>query len=262
MDEIAGDQQQETTAIAWVFLKRSLTLAAALLAAGCGSSGDDDDQVTVMAAASLSGAFDEFADHYETDNADATIVNSFGPSSGLVEQLAAGAQADILATADRETMDDAVSAGVIAGEPTVFAHNALTLIVPDGNPGGVTELADLERGDLRIAVCEPQVPCGRAAAEALRDATVEAAVDTYATDVSDATSRVVLGEADAALVYETDALAAGDDVETIELADPPRNEYLVAPVKDAAHPDAAADVIDELADGIGQNILRNHGFQP
>lgn len=238
----------------------------ALLLAACGSGGSDganeSSEVTVLAAASLSEPFAKLADEIEADHPDVTVKYSFGPSSGLVEQAVNGAQADVLATADKPTMDDAVAAGVVNGKPEVFARNTLVLVTPPDNPGKVSGLADLERGQLRVALCEPQVPCGHAATELLERADVQAEPDTLATDVKDATSLVTLGEVDAALVYRTDARAEGDDVNVIDVpeAEGVVNDYYVADLADAPNPDGAQVVIDAIHGPEGQRTLGDAGF--
>jgi molybdenum ABC transporter molybdate-binding protein len=218
--------------------------------------------VTVLAAASLTESFEELGEQLTAENPGLEVVFSFGPSSGLVEQVLAGAPADVLATADTRTMDEAVAGGAVDGEPEVFARNTLTLVVPADNPGEVNGLADLARSELRIAICEPEVPCGAATERLLTTARVTAAPDTLATDVKEATSLVSLGEADAALVYRTDATAEGDAVETIEVPEATHviNDYLVAVLVDAPNPDGAQVVVDAITGEPGQALLADAGF--
>ncbi|TDE09082.1 molybdate ABC transporter substrate-binding protein [Jiangella asiatica] len=218
--------------------------------------------VTVLAAASLTESFEELAGQLAREYPDLEVVFSFGPSSGLVEQVISGAPADVLATADPTTMDEAVAADVVDGEPVVFARNALTLAVPAGNPAGVTGLADLADDDLRVAVCEPQVPCGAAAERLLDAAGVTAAPDTLTTDVKEAASLVALGEADAALIYRTDAAAEGDDIETLDVpeADEIVNDYPVALLADAANPDGARAIAGAITGELGRSVLAEAGF--
>jgi molybdenum ABC transporter molybdate-binding protein len=218
--------------------------------------------VTVLAAASLTEAYEELGARLADEFPDLEVVFSFGPSSGLVEQVLAGAPADILATADTRTMDGAVAAGAVSGEPTIFARNTLALIVPAGNPGGVTGLADLAREELRVAICAPEVPCGAAAQQLLEAAGGTAAPDTLATDVKEAASLVALGEADASLVYRTDAAAEGAAVETIDVPESRQvvNDYPVAVLADAPNPQAAQVVRDAITGEPGQQILGDAGF--
>jgi molybdate transport system substrate-binding protein len=218
--------------------------------------------VTVLAAASLTESFEELGEQVAADNPDLKVVFSFGPSSGLVEQVLAGAPADVLATADARTMEAAVAGGAVEGEPEVFARNTLTLAVPAGNPGKVTGLADLARPELRVAICEPQVPCGTAAKKLLAAAGVTAEPDTLTTDVKEATSLVSLGEADAALIYRTEAAAEGDAVEAIDVPEAAElvNEYPVAVVADAPNPAGAQLVVAAITGEPGRIILADAGF--
>jgi molybdenum ABC transporter molybdate-binding protein len=218
--------------------------------------------VTVLAAASLTESFEELGTRLATENPGLEVVFSFGPSSGLVEQVLAGAPADVLATADMRTMEEAVAGGVIEGTPEVFAGNTLTLAVPAGNPGEVTGLADLARPELRVAICEAQVPCGAASEKLLATAGVHAEPDTFTTDVKEATSLVSLGEVDAALIYRTDAAAEGDAVETIDVPEAAEvvNEYPVAVVADAPNPAGAQLVVAAITGEPGQTILADAGF--
>jgi molybdate transport system substrate-binding protein len=246
---------------------------AALVLAACGGQASQpagsgptptgvSGTVTVLAAASLTESFEALAEQLEAERADLDVVFSFGPSSGLVEQVNAGAPADILATANTSTMDVAVAAGSVDGDPQVFVRNTLALVVPAGNPGGVTGLADLARDDLDIAICEPQVPCGAASEQLLTAAGVVAKPDTLANDVKEAASLAALGEVDAALVYRTDAVAEGDAVETIDVAEADEvvNDYPVALLADAPNPEAAEVVLAAITGEPGRSILAAAGF--
>lgn len=219
-------------------------------------------RVTVLAAASLAEPFEELASRLADQHPGLDVSLSFGPSSTLAQQAIAGAPADVLATADTATMDVAVNAGIVAGRPEIFARNTLALVVPAGNPGHVDGLADVARDDLRVAVCAPEVPCGAAAERVFDAAGVTAVPDTLATDVKEALALVTLGEADAALVYQTDAVAAGDDVETVPTPETSDvvNEYPVAQLADAPNPEAAALVIDTITGDAGRAALLAHGF--
>lgn len=216
----------------------------------------------MLAAASLTESFEQLGEQLTAEYPGLEVVLSFGPSSGLVEQVLAGAPADVLATADTRTMGNAVTGGAVEGEWEVFARNTLTLAVPAGNPGEVTGLADLAKPELRVAICEPEVPCGAASERLLTAAGVTAAPDTLTTDVKEATSLVSLGEADAALIYRTDAAAEGAAVESIEVpeAEEVVNDYPVAILVHAPNPDGAQVVVDAITGESGQAILADAGF--
>lgn len=219
-------------------------------------------RVTVLAAASLAAPFEALADRLEAEHPGLEVSLSLGPSSGLAEQALAGAPADVLATADIQTMDVAVEGEVVSGQPEVFARNTPALVVPAGNPGHVQGLADVSRDELRIALCAPEVPCGVVAQQVLDAAGVVASPDTLAADVKEALALVTLGEADAAMVYRTDAVAAGDAVETISLAEAESavNEYVIASLSSAPNPGAADAFVDAVLGEDGRAVLGEAGF--
>lgn len=232
-----------------------MTAAVALSAVAC-SGPAEPDRVTVLAAASLAEPFTSLADEL---TAEYEVALSFGASSALVEQLRAGARADVLATADTRTMDRAVDAGLIAGEPQIFARNALVLAVPAGNPGSVQELADLARPELRIALCEPQVPCGAAAQRMLANAGVDALPDTLEADATDTAGKLTLGEVDAALIYRTDVTSATEVINVPPDAEVV-TEYLIAVVDGATNPTGAEDFVRAVTGDGGRRLLAEAGF--
>jgi molybdate transport system substrate-binding protein len=152
--------------------------------------------------------------------------------------------------------------GDMAVAPRVFAANTLQIAVPAGNPGDVHDLADLADPDRTIALCAVEVPCG-AAAQAMFDAAgLTPAPDTYEKDVTATLTKVVLGEVDAAVVYRTDVLAAGDDVAGIDVpADVDvRNDYPVSVLTTATNPTAAQAFVDLVLSSVGADVLAEAGF--
>ncbi|MET3862100.1 molybdate transport system substrate-binding protein [Dietzia sp. 2505] len=240
------------------------------LLAGCAPAGDRDEAsqlLTVFAAASLTSAFTRIAEDYERQNPDVEVRLSFDGSSGLVDQIAGGAPADVFASADAASMDRALAEGLISGEPAVFAINTLTLITPPGNPAGITGL-DRSLDGTRLVVCADGVPCGEAARALAAAAGVELRPVSEESKVTDVRGKVTSGEADAGIVYVTDALAAGDRVEQIAIpaarTDP--NRYLIAeidrPGRSGAESDAARRFLDAVTGDAGRTVLADHGFGP
>lgn len=234
--------------------------------AACGSGPDAGPvglgaDLTVVAAASLTDVLQEIGDRFEAEHG-VTVTFSFGSSAALAEQLRAGAVADVYAAASPEPMARVVGAGLVDGEPVVFARNRLQIAVPAGNPAGVTGLDDLARDDLLVALCAEQVPCGAAARTVLDAAGVRLTPVTLERDVKAALSKVTLGEVDAALVYRTDA-AASPEVEGIEFAASARavNDYPVAVLRDAPNPTAARAFLEFLFSEAGTAVLVEAGFQ-
>ena len=243
-------------------------LALPLAACGDNDGGDDGGSsgrttLTVFAAASLTTTFEELEEAFEADHPDVDVKLSFGGSSDLVAQITEGAEADVLASADTQNMDQLVDAGLTAGDPAEFATNTLTIAVPPGNPGGVKDLGDLADEDLAVVVCAPEVPCGNAAQQVAKAAGVTLAPDSEEQSVTDVLGKIEAGEGDAGLVYVTDVTAAGDKVEGIafpEAADVV-NHYPIVAVKDSAHADLAQQWVD-LVLGDGQAVLAAAGFGP
>jgi len=234
----------------------ALAGALAWLAAGCGGAGETT--VAVYAAASLSEAFEDLAARYEAANPDVEVRLNFAGSARLAAQIGAGARADVFASANGATMGRVAAEGRTAAPPALFARNRLALVVPAGNPGAVTGLRDLSDDSLVLAVCAPEVPCGALARAVLADAGVDADADTAETSVRAVLTKVMLGEADAGLVYATDVAAGGDKVAAVPLGPQSRfNDYPVAAVSDRA---VAAHFVDFVLGPDGRRILGGHGF--
>lgn len=225
------------------------------------STGDGlSGSLTVFAAASLTDTFTELGDLLEAANPDLSVTFSFAGSSALAAQILAGAPADVFAAASTEAMQSVVdSVGV---EPVVFARNTLEIAVPPDDPGGVTGLADLARADLVVALCDPQVPCGIAAQRVLAAAGVTAAPDTLEPDVRAVLTKVELGEVDAALVYRTDVIGAGDAVRGISFPEAASgvNDYPILVLDGTANPSAARAFVELVLSAEGQAVLAGAGF--
>ena len=238
-------------------------LAAVLLLAACGGGGGgaSGDRVLVSAAASLTDVFTAMEAAFEDANPGVDVVFNFGPSSGLREQIMEGAPADVYASADEANMGRLVDAGEVAGEPQAFARNRLQIVVPEGNPGGVTGLADFAMDDLFIGLCADGVPCGVLARELLANAGVEPVVDTDEPDVRSLLTKVAEGELDAGIVYVTDVVAA-DGVEGIEV--PPEHQvetaYPIAVLGEAPNRNGAEKFVAFVMSEAGRSILSSFGF--
>lgn len=215
-------------------------------------------QLVVFAAASLQQTFTALGDRLTAENPGLHITFSFGASSTLAQQLEQGAPADVFASANPATM----TAAAVTDKPVTFAHNSLEIVVPAGNPGHVSGLADFAKPQLKIALCALEVPCGSAAATAFAAAGITPAPDTYEKDVTATLTKAVLGEVDAALVYRTDVRSAGDKVQGIDFpqASAARNDYPIATVAGARNHAAAQAFVDLVLSAQGQKVLTNAGF--
>jgi molybdate transport system substrate-binding protein len=241
-------------------------VAAGLLASACGSGADgaNRDGISVFAAASLTAAFTEVADAFMAVNPDADVTLNFAGSSELVAQISDGASADVFASADVATMTTLAAAGLVAGDPKVFATNVAEIMVERGNPEGIGSLADLAAGDLIVVQCAPEVPCGSYAEQVLANAGVSVTPASFEENVKAVVTKVTLGEADAGIVYRTDVLAAGDGADGVSIPDDVNvvAEYPIALVGDDADRAVANSFVDFVLGADGQAILADFGFGP
>lgn len=220
--------------------------------------------VTVFAAASLTDAFEAIGAAFEEAHPASDVTCVFASSSTLATQITQGAPADVFAPADRTQMDAVADTGLVAGRPVAFAGNTLEIVVEDGNPLDIRGLADLTREDVTVVLAAEEVPAGRYAREALDAQGLDVRPASLETDVRAVRSRVVLGEADAGVVYASDIATAGDGVEGVAI---PADEnvpatYPIATLDDASNPAAARAFVDFVTSADGRRLLREHGFQP
>ena len=235
---------------------------AAIVAAPVQAQSAPSGQIRVAAAASLTDVLPVIGRAFERRHPGTKVAFSFGGSSTIASQVVGGAPVDVLATASEATMRQATSAGAVE-PPQRFARNAMTVVVPSDNPGGVRTLADLARPGVLVGVCDVSVPCGAAAAEVIRKARLAVRPVTRELDVRALLGKVRAGELDAGIVYVTDARAAGSSVRQIAL---PRTvnastTYPVAVVRESGNPVTARAFADFLRrDPAAQSALRAAGF--
>jgi molybdate transport system substrate-binding protein len=233
--------------------------------------------ITVFAAASLADAFGELGRLFEAAHPGTTVQFNFAGSQQLVAQLEQGAAADVLAAADTRSMSRATEAGLVAGEPAIFAGNRLVLIVPRANPARIGRLQDLARSGTKLVMAAEVVPAGKYGRDVLKrltgapgfppeyDRRVLANVVSQEENVKGVVAKVQLGEADAGLVYQSDVTpAVARPVRAFEIADPYNvmARYPIAVLKGARNPEAARQFVDLVSSDEGQRILGRHGFLP
>lgn len=243
----------------------AIGMLTALTLAGCGSEpADSDDTTTLMvfAAASLRATFTELGNQFATDNPGTEVEFSFAGSSDLVTQLTQGAEADVFASADTRNMDKAVQADLVAGDPVEFATNVLTIAVAPGNPLNITSFQDLANPDLDVVVCAPPVPCGGATKRVEQATGVTLDPVSEESSVTDVLNKVTTGQADAGLVYTTDADGAGDKVTAVPFPESAEavNTYPIAVLEQSEHQDLARRFIDLVTGEHGQKVLEAAGF--
>ncbi|MFG2000258.1 molybdate ABC transporter substrate-binding protein [Spirillospora sp. NPDC048911] len=235
-----------------------------LLIAGCGDTGDGGGSsgggktVTVFAAASLTESFTSLGKTFEASHQGVKVRFNFGGSSGLAQQIGQGAPADVFASASPATMKQ------VSASSQVFARNRLVIAVPAKAPGTVTKLADLAAPKLKVVVCAEQVPCGAAAVKAFAAAGVRVKAASQEQDVKAVLTKVRLGEADAGLVYRTDAKAAAGQVRGIEFPESAKaiNDYPIVALPKAPQSALAKELVQLVLSAQGQAVLTRAGFEP
>jgi molybdate transport system substrate-binding protein len=255
-----------------------VTVVAASVLVGCGaesrsssststdgasgpSSASLSGEIIVFAAASLTEAFEELKTRFEEANPGVTVTFSFAASSALAEQINSGAPADVFASASAGTMDQVVDAGN-ASDPTMFANNVMEIAVPSDNPADVTGVDDLADPSVKVALCQPQVPCGTVAEEVFRNAGVTVTPVTLEPDVKSVLSKVELGEVDAGVVYVTDVQAAGGKVEGVEIPDVVNasTSYPIATLTVSGKVATAEAFVEFVLSPEGESVLADAGF--
>lgn len=249
-------------------VRSALASLALLLATACGGSTTSGVQhttapaaasLTVLAASSLTKVFTAEGAAYEKAHPGAHVRFSFAGSQALVAQVAQGAPADVLATAD--TTSIALAKAELSGEPRAFARNRLAVITAPGNPRHLTTLADLAKPGVKVVLAGPTVPVGKAALKALAAAAVTIRPVSLEPDVKGVVTKVRLGEADAGIAYVTDLQSAKGAVAGTALP-AISNSYPAAVLKTSKAPDAAEAFIDFVLSPDGQAILAAAGFLP
>ncbi len=265
----SGSRRCRARSGGWRLAATLMVLALGSTACGSGAGGEEsgdgtaiDGSITVFAAASLEGTFGQLAQRFEEAYPGAEITLNIAGSSDLATQITEGAPADVFASADTRTMDRLVGAGLLAGDPTDFATNTLQLVVPPDNPADVGSLADAAGPGVKTVICAEQVPCGAMAARVEEAAGIELTPVSEEASVSDVLGKVRSGEADAGLVYVTDARTAGTSVLGIPVPEATGviTTYPIAGLADSAETTTAVAFVDFVTGTTGRAVLMEAGF--
>lgn len=239
-------------------MKRAAAIGAAALVAAslsaCSGVGGEEG-LTVMVAASMCS----LAEQVEND-LDFEVTTVCSGSADLVAQIEAGADADLLITANQSTADR-ITNGDRGAELSIVASNELVMVVPAGNPAGITGF-DESINDVDLVVCAPQVPCGEVSLQAAEINSMTLSPVSEEQSVTDVLGKITSGQGDVGLVYRTDANRAGDAVEVVDIpnSDEVLNVYPLL-VIDADEPDDREQQwIDAFTRGDGQDRLVELGF--
>ncbi|MFJ2769741.1 molybdate ABC transporter substrate-binding protein [Streptomyces sp. NPDC087300] len=246
-------------------------VTAALLVplAACGNDDDDaskkdgggkDVKLTVLAASSLTDVFATAEKAYEKEHPGTKLTISPAGSQELAAQVKQGSPADVLVTADTKTMDGLKGE---TGSPTVIAKNRLVIATREGNPDKVKGLKDLSNSKLKVVLADDTVPVGRYSKQVLDAQKITVKPVSKEANVRSVLSKVELGEADAGIVYKTDAATATDKVDAVEIPDDQNAvaSYPAATLKGSKNGAAAAAFVKWLSTPEAQKILRDAGFQ-
>ena len=256
-----------------------LVLVLGVSACGTGSGGSTSTaqpvKLTVFAAASLKAAFTKIGAQYTSLHSNVTFTFNFAGSDALAGQITQGAPADVFASANNTQMNVAVSGGEIdSSSVQVFAHNRLVVIVPKNNPANIQSLQDLAKPGVKVVLADKTVPAGQYALQFLMKASADPSfgssyqtnvlknVVSYQTDVTSVLSEVALGQADAGIVYTTDASTDPTALNTIAIPDNMNviATYPIAPIKASKSLSAAQQFIAFVTSNSGQSILQSFGF--
>jgi molybdate transport system substrate-binding protein len=254
---------------AFIFL-----IVSSLLLNACGGTSNGSHTLTVYAAASLTDAFTEISKAFEAEHQDVKVVLNFGGSQNLRTQIEQGAPADIFASANTREMDTLVAKNLVnVNAPRIFLTNHLVLILPKDNPAGITSLEELGNPGLKIVLAAEEVPAGRYARQVLENLNtmfgadykdkVMANVVSNEDNIRQAVTKVQLSEADASIVYVSDAVAVPELMQ-IEIPEDVNvlAEYPIAPLASSEDPGSANQFIAYVLSSAGQSILLKWGFTP
>ncbi|WP_344563062.1 molybdate ABC transporter substrate-binding protein [Streptomyces axinellae] len=241
--------------------------------AACGSDGKDGKggkskaqskgdrtELTVLGAASLTDVFTAAGKVYEKEHPGTKVKFSFAGSQELAAQVKQGAPADALVTADTRTMDGLRGE---TGKPAVIAKNRLVIATGKGNPKKVKALKDLTDSKLKVVLAAPEVPVGRYGKQVLDAQKLKVKPVSQETNVRSVLSKVELGEADAGIVYKTDAATAPNKIAAVSIPDSQNAvaSYPAATLKQSEHGKEAAAFVKWLGTPEAQKMLRKAGFQ-
>ena len=249
--------------------------ALSLVAAACGSSSSSSTtttaaphltgSITVSGASSLTAAFGQLGTSFEAAHPGTTVTFNFGSSGTLATQIQQGAPADVFASASPADMATVVAAGDSTGKPVIFARNSLEIVVKPGNPLGIHSLADLTKANV-VGICVSTAPCGATANQALAKAhvTIPTSKITLGQDVDATLAETTTGDADASIVYVTNAKSVGTQGVGVPIPSSQNvtTSYPIAVVKSSRNKALALAWIAYVVGPTGQRVLRAASFLP
>jgi molybdate transport system substrate-binding protein len=253
-----------------------LSMFSVLVGSSSRSAAQRTTTLTVFAAASLTEPFSRLGKSFEAAHPGTTVRFNFTGSQQLVLQIQQGAKADVFASADERWMETAKDSGLVEGEPVLFARNELVVIVPVANPAGIKRLQDLSRSGIKLVIAAEAVPVGNYTLEMLAKLSsqpgfgskygqqVLANVASYEENVKGVVAKVQLGEADAGVVYRSDATGPGASQVSVLTIPETANviaSYPIAVIRGAPSPELAKAFVELVRSAPGQGSLEKSGFR-
>lgn len=253
----------------------SIILLLGILLIGCTSTNttkSDSQTLTIFAAASLTDAFTEIGNNFEAENPNVKVTFNFAGSQALRTQIEEGAPADVFASASGKEMETLIANLFVEKESSqFFLSNKLIVIFPADNPAGIDSIEDLASDGIKIVLSAEEVPVGNYARQSLdlmnasfgadfKDK-VLANVVSNEDNVKQVVAKIQLGEADAGIVFKSDAVTASD-LKTIEIPTELNviAKYPIAPLVESTNVDLAEAFIAYVLSDEGQAILQKWGF--
>jgi molybdate transport system substrate-binding protein len=264
-------------------------LAFSLIAAGCwprstslsggtqpkGEASATPVALNVFAAASLTDAFNEIGVQFAAEHKGVDVVFNFAGSNQLATQIGQGAPADVFASANKTQMQAAIDSGrIVSGTQQSFVRNRLVVVTPADNPAKLASLQDLAKPGVKVVLAAKEVPVGQYALDFLDKAEADgslgvgyknavlANVVSYEENVRSVLAKVALGEADAGIVYTSDAAVSEGDIQQIEIPDAFNTvaTYPIATLSDSPNGAVARQFVDYVLAPAGQQVLEKYGF--
>jgi molybdate transport system substrate-binding protein len=231
--------------------------------------------LNVFAAASLRDGFEQIGEQFAATHEGTDVVFNFAGSNQLATQIGEGAPADVFASANRAQMQTAIDTGrIVSGTQQTFARNRLIVVTPSDNPRGLATIKDLAAPGVKIVFAAQQVPVGQYALDFLNKAeesgslgegyrqAVLTNVVSFEENTRSVLAKVALGEADAGIVYTSDAAAAGEGVRQIDIPNALNTvaEYPIAVLDDSPNGARAQEFVEYVLSPEGQQVLKRYGF--
>ena len=223
-------------------------------------------EILVAAAASLQNSMEEIGEIYQKENPNVTVTYTFGSSGTLQEQIEQGAPVDVFMSAALKQMETLEEEGLILdGTKKELLENKVVLIVPKDSKLGITSFEDILKAPT-IALGDPEsVPVGQYAEEVftslnnLEDVKKQA---TYGKDVTEVLTWVSTGNADAGVVYATDARSSDEVTVVAEAPEGSTSKviYPAAVTKDTKVAEAAKAFVEYLASDEALGVFEKYGF--